>query len=117
MSRLSASTSSFANSLAYSKLSPSGLPLDEWACSTERSSWLGHQSRFVCGRPPVFGVGESIAGFSLSLPCAVTESCATGQPAAAFWSTPCALEGALSWLLIYYLPNRRVTGDRSWSRS
>jgi len=31
-------------------------------------------------RPPLLGVGESIAGFSLSLPWAVTESCATGHP-------------------------------------
>jgi hypothetical protein len=75
--------------------------LDEWARNTDRSSWLGHQSRFVRGRPPVFGVGESIAGFSLSLPCAVTESCATGQPAASVLSTPCALEGAFSWVICF----------------
>ena len=43
---------------------------------------MGHQSRLVCGRREVFGVGESIAGFSLSLPCAVTESWSTGQPPA-----------------------------------
>jgi hypothetical protein len=28
---------------------------------------FGHQSRFVLGRPDVFGSGDGIAGFSLSL--------------------------------------------------
>src|SRR3954447_1532913 len=35
----------------------------------ERSSWFGHQSLLVLGLS-VAGVGESIAGFSLSLPWA-----------------------------------------------
>src|SRR4051794_2324228 len=107
MSLFRASTSSFANSFLYSKSSPSGLPFEECACSTERSSWLGHQSLLVCGRPPVLGVGESIAGFSLSLPCAAAESCMTGQPSSALRSTPCGLTGALfSWLsLICFLPS------------
>jgi hypothetical protein len=34
---------------------------------TDRSSWFGHQSRFVLGRWLVFGSGAEIAGFSLSL--------------------------------------------------
>src|SRR3712207_2479764 len=58
------------------------------------SRWLGHQSLSVCGRPPVLGVGEGIAGFSLSLPCAAAESGATGHPASALRSTPCGLSGA-----------------------
>ena len=58
---------------------------------------LGHQSFRELGRPPVFTVGESIAGFSLSLPWAVAESCMTGQPASALRSTPWGLSGAVSW--------------------
>src|SRR4051794_26759478 len=34
---------------------------------TDRSSWFGHQSRFVCGRRSAFGWGDGISGFSLSL--------------------------------------------------
>jgi hypothetical protein len=35
--------------------------------STDRSTWFGHQSLFVRGRLSVTGVGDGIAGFSLSL--------------------------------------------------
>ena len=51
---------------------------------TCRSSWLGHQSWTVRGRLPV-GVGVSIAGFSLSLPCAggwTSRTCASFGDAA-----------------------------------
>jgi kynureninase len=46
--------------------------LDRGECwwSTERSGWFGHQSRFVLGRVAL-GVGEGIAGFSLSLTLSV----------------------------------------------
>ena len=70
-SRLSASTSRDANASAYRKSSPIGFACGECACRTLRSSWLGHQSWFVCGRP-AFAVGASMTGFSLSLPCSDT---------------------------------------------
>ena len=70
-SRFSASTSRVANASAYRKSAPSGLPCGECWCRTLRSSWLGHQSWFVCGRPG-FAVGASMTGFSLSLPFEVT---------------------------------------------
>ena len=41
--------------------------------STRRSSWFGHQSWFVLGRPAA-GVGLGIAGFSLSLMLSVTSA-------------------------------------------
>src|SRR3954447_22740070 len=111
MSRRSSARSSFLNSSEYLKSGASGLPFDECACSTDRSSWLGHQSWLVCGLP-AFGVGESIAGFSLSLPWAAAESCATGQPASALRSTPCGLVGPLSWVsLIYFLPDEGSSRD------
>src|SRR6185312_5289577 len=48
-----------------------GLDRGECWLRTERSSRSGHQSLFVRGRV-CFGVGEGIAGFSLSLPLVVT---------------------------------------------
>src|SRR3954451_4810865 len=67
----SAPTSRVANASAYRKSAPIGLPCGECWCRTRRSSWLGHKSWFVCGRP-AFAVGASMTGFSLSLPFAVT---------------------------------------------
>src|SRR6478609_1598311 len=67
----SASTSRVAKASAYRKSAPIGLARGECWCRTLRSSWLGHQSWFVCGRPG-FAVGASITGFSLSLPFAGT---------------------------------------------
>src|SRR5436853_415679 len=49
--------------LAYSKSAPSGLPAGGLVCSTDTSTWLGHQSLLVRGAP-VFGVGEGRIGFS-----------------------------------------------------
>src|SRR3954471_10958211 len=73
---------------------------------------FGHQSLLVCGRPPLFGVGESIAGFSLSLPCAAAESGITGQPPSALRSTPC---GSL-WLSVICLavPSNGFSSQRGW---
>src|SRR5262245_9870599 len=48
-----------------------GLAPDECWWSTWRSSWFGHQSWFVLGRCAL-GVGDGIAGFSLSLTLSVT---------------------------------------------
>src|SRR5262249_58405810 len=66
MSALSASTSSLANSSAYSKASPSGLDWGTCGCSFDTSIWLGHQSWIVSGAFS-FGSGEGITGLSLSL--------------------------------------------------
>ena len=68
--------------------------------SGDRSRLLGHQSWLVCGRRFVAGCGESMTGFSLSLPWAVAESCMTGQPASALRSTPWGLSGVVSWLSV-----------------
>jgi hypothetical protein len=43
-----------------------GLERCDWVWSTERSSWLGHQSLLVLGRVRL-GVGDGMTGFSLSL--------------------------------------------------
>jgi len=44
-----------------------GLDRGECWCRTCTFSWFGHQSWFVLGRVRM-GVGEEVAGFSLSLP-------------------------------------------------
>src|SRR6478735_11674061 len=65
-SRLSASTSSFLNSSAYSKSWSIGLDRVECWWRTCRFNRFGHQSWFVCGRPS-FASGAGMTGFSLSL--------------------------------------------------
>jgi hypothetical protein len=55
------------------KSSPIGLDRGECWRRTCRSGWFGHQSRFVLGRVAL-GVGEGIAGFSLSLTLSDTSS-------------------------------------------
>jgi hypothetical protein len=55
------------------------LDRDECWWSTDRSSWLGHQSLLVRGRCDA-GSGEGIPGFSLSLSLRVLGSVTTGSP-------------------------------------
>src|SRR3954451_15538213 len=69
----SAWTSRSLKDSEYSKSSPSGLARGECWCSTCRFSWLGHQSSLVLGRLSL-GVGDEIAGLSLSLPWSDTWS-------------------------------------------